>query len=249
MAPQTDLDHAALFDRLQSILNELYGRVTDRLSVSPHLNPNLQNFSSPDGAITGSLETFSGSEIDWLVFSWLNSAQLKFSTMRLTCWLSPQMQVPHLAIELGAIPHPFFYIDYIPRVDLWTNLAYVERYYELVQPTYLELRNNPDLSVFVSKALYVRQVQSPAHLCFTCPSTESSLALIQQTAQEMCDRWLSWVEQAESVPAAEQDALAKRDLLMRRISAERDPGNAMIAKIFGSEFANQLVRSLWGKEQ
>lgn len=45
-----------------------------------------------------------------------------------------------------------------------------------------------------------------------------------------------------------QAMLAERDLLMRRITAERDPGNALAEKIFGAELANQLIRSLWSKE-
>lgn len=60
--------------------------------------------------------------------------------MRLTLWLSPLIQVPHLAFEFGTKPDLFFYIDYIPRVDLWSDLSYTESYYEPVNATYLELR-------------------------------------------------------------------------------------------------------------
>jgi hypothetical protein len=63
--------------------------------------------------------------------------------------------------------------------------------------------------------------------------------------QKLGDRWLGWVEQAEPVPPDEQMALAERDLRMRRISAERDPGNGVAVKIFGAELANQLVQALW----
>lgn len=183
-----------------------------------------------------------------MVYSWFNAAQMRFSTMRLTLWLSPLIQVPHLAFEFGTKPDLFFYIDYIPRVDLWSDLSYTERYYDPVNATYLELRENPNLPLFVSKALYVRQMQSPTSLCFTCPATEDSLSLIRNTAHEMCSRWLTWVKQAEPVPGDRQTILAERDLLMRRITAERDPGNALAVKIFGAELADQLIRSLWSKE-
>lgn len=248
MPPQTDLDQAVLFECLQSILNELYGEVTHHFAILPKPDQPFESFSSPDNTVTGSLLTSTGKEIDKLVYSWLNAAQLRFSTMRLTIWLSPLIQVPHLAFEFGTNPNLFFYMDYIPRVDLWTDLSYAEHYYEPTNSTYLELRDNPNLSVFVSKALYVRQLQSPAHLCFTCSGTEDSLSLIRRTAHEMCSRWLTWVDQATPVPADTQAVLAERDLRMRRISAERDPGNAVAAKIFGAEFTNQLVRSLWSKE-
>ncbi|MBE9179293.1 red chlorophyll catabolite reductase [Oculatella sp. LEGE 06141] len=248
MTSPIDLDHATLFVQLQSILSELYEEVTQQLTILPQPEQPLQNFSSPDRTVTGTLLAFTGEELDWLVYSWFNAAQMRFSNMRLTLWLSPLIQVPHLAFEFGTTPDLFFYIDYIPRVDLWADLNYTERYYESLNPTYLELRDNPNLSLFVSKALYVRQMQSPTSLCFTCPATEDSLSLIRNTAHEICSRWLTWVKQAEPVPVDRQPSLAERDLQMRRTIAERDPGNAVAVKIFGAELAEQLIRSLWSKE-
>ncbi|MBE9160321.1 red chlorophyll catabolite reductase [Nodosilinea sp. LEGE 06152] len=248
MTSQVDLDHAALFAQLQGILSGLQTEVTQELAAFSQPHQPLQSFSSADGKVTGSLLTFTGEELDWLVYSWFNAAQMKFGTVRLTLWLGPSIQVPHLAVEFGTKPELFFYIDYIPRVDLWAELSYTEHYYEPLNATYMTLRENPNLSLFVSKALYIRQLQSPTPLCFTCPATQDSLSLIEHTAQEMCSRWLSWVKQAESVPVERQSALAKRDLLMRKTVAERDPGNATATQIFGAELADQLIRALWSKD-
>ncbi|MBE9167590.1 red chlorophyll catabolite reductase [Pleurocapsales cyanobacterium LEGE 06147] len=248
MAAPTDREHAILFEHLRSILSELYDEVTKCLALLPKSTQPLDRFSSPDGSVTGSLLTFTGKEVDLLIYSWLHAPQRKFSTMRLTIWLSPLIEIPHLAFEFGTIPNPFFYIDYVPRVDLWTDPSYAERYYEPVNSTYLSLRDNPNLSLFVSKELYVRQFQSPVHLCFTCPATEDSLSLIRTTSYEMYSRWSSWVKQAKPIPIDARAALAERDLRMRRISAERDPGNAMATKIFGAELSAQLVRALWSLE-
>lgn len=248
MASQIDINHDTLFGQLQSILTELHGDVTQQLATLPQSNQPLQRFSSADGTVTGSLLNFTGEDLDWGVSSWINAAQMRFSAMRLTFWLSPRIQVPHLAFEFGTRPEPFFYIDYIPRIDLWTDLSYTERYYEPLNATYLALRENPSLSLFVSKALYIRQLQSPTALCFTCPATQDSLTLIKTTAQEMCSRWLTWVKQAEPVPLDLQPALAERDLLMRRTIAERDPDNAVAAKLFGTELTDRLIRALWSKE-
>ncbi|HBL13993.1 MAG TPA: red chlorophyll catabolite reductase, partial [Cyanobacteria bacterium UBA11162] len=132
---------------------------------------------------------------------------------------------------------------------LWSDLNYLERYYEPLQSTYLTLRGNSDLSLFVSKSLYVRQIQSPTHLCYTCSPTEESLALIQRLAHEMLERWFKWVDDAEPVPETMQPILAQRDRCMRRISAERDPGNQMAAQLFGAELTNTLVRGLWGGDR
>ncbi|NJL35461.1 MAG: red chlorophyll catabolite reductase [Leptolyngbyaceae cyanobacterium SM1_4_3] len=248
MSSPTNLDHTTLFVQLQNILSELHEEVTQQLTILPQSDQPLQSFSSPDGNVTGSLLTCAGEEIDWMVYSWFNAAQMKFSTMRLTLWLSPLIQVPHLAFEFGTKPDLFFYIDYVPRVDLWSDSSYTERYYSSMNATYLDLRENPNLSLFVSKALYVRQFQSPTSLCFTGSPTEDSLSLLRNTAHEVCSRWLTWVKQAEPVPSDRRPALAERDLRMRRMTAERDPGNALAAKIFGEELANQLIRSLWSKE-
>lgn len=237
----------ATFEQLWAILGELKQTLENRFPLHPRPEEQpLESFHSPDQQIEGSLRTFASSDIEWLVHSWLRNPQVGFSTMRLSIWLRSHIQTPHLVFEFGTTPTVFFYMDYIPRVDLWTNLDYVERYYEPTQEAYLRLRNDPDLILFVSKALYVRQVQSPINLCYTCAARERSFDLIRSTAHEMLERWIGWVETAKPVPEAKQTALAQRDLLMRRISAERDPGNAVVAKILGAELTENLVRSLWG---
>ncbi|MEB3356372.1 MAG: hypothetical protein VKK04_06575 [Synechococcales bacterium] len=248
MSTQTELDQAAAFKRLQQILGGLYDEITRHLTVFPKTEQPFQTFASSDGGVQGSLLTFQGEQIDKLVLSHLNAPRMGFGTLRLTVWLRPHLQVPHLAFEFGTIPQPFFYMDYLPRVDLWTDLDYADQYYEALNATYLALRANPDLTLFVSKGLPIRQIQSPAHLCFTAPGAVETFALIETTAQDVCSRWLNWVAQASPVPPERQVALAERDLRMRQVSAERDPGNAMAAKIFGAEFASQLVQALWSRE-
>ncbi|PSM45590.1 red chlorophyll catabolite reductase [Chroococcidiopsis sp. CCALA 051] len=243
------LERVTVFDRLREIQGELYQKLTDRFDLRPEpANHPLQSFCSPDRSVTGSLQTFTGTNIDWLVYSFLHAAKTGFCAMRLTTWLSPQIRVPHLVFEFGTMPNVFLYMDYVPRVDLWSDLEYVEQFYEPLDSTYLKWRDEPNFSLFVSKGLYVRQFQSPAHLCFTCAGTEDSLAAIRTTAHEMCDRWLTWIEQAEPVPVEDRAALAQRDLRLRQISAERDPDNAIAAKIFGAELTEKLVRSLWNRE-
>jgi hypothetical protein len=73
-----------------------------------------------------------------------------------------------------------------------------------------------------------------------------TLELIRTLAHETLDRWLTWVDAAEPVSEDAREALAARDLVLRRSSAERDPGNKFAAQMFGSELTDKLVRSLWG---
>ncbi|MGK7875160.1 MAG: red chlorophyll catabolite reductase [Xenococcaceae cyanobacterium] len=250
IAPQPGIDNTSIFTRLWDILGELRQKLDARFELHP--NPStekLKTYSAPDGETKGSLNTFSGSEVDWLVHSWIRNPKSSFSNMHLTIWLEPHIQVPHLAFALGTIPETFFYMDYIPRTDLSTDLEYLDRYYEPINATYLALQADPHLSSFISKNLYIRQVQSATSLCYTCTTTEDSLNLIRTVAHEMLDRWLIWVNEAKPVPVLERAALAERDLLVRRTVAERDPANKLVVQIFGSELTNTLVRALWGGDR
>lgn len=245
MQAQEELGQAEAFNQLIHVLNARHQDINNHLDIDPNDDQPFREFTSPDGHMSGSLLTFSGDIVDKLIHSKIDASAMGFGTMRLTIWLNSSIRVPHLTFEFGTIPNLFFYIDYIPRVDLWADINYVQTYYEPVKSLHAELRDRPNLSVFVSKNLYIRQLQSPAHICFTCSSTEDSLSLIESLSRDMCTRWLGWVEQAIPVPDEAQAALAERDLRMRRITAESDPGNAAAARIFGEEFTQQLVRALW----
>jgi hypothetical protein len=244
-------DNTLVFEQLWSITEELRQKIEARFELYPEpATQDVQEFSSPDGNVKGSLNTFSASEIDWLVHSWLgNPEKSNFNTMRLTTWLGSHMRVPHLAFELGTVQNIFFYMDYIPRADLLTDLESLDRYYEPLNQTFLTLQADPRLSSFTSKSLYVRQFQSPISLCYTCCATEDTLKLIRTLAHEMLDRWLTWVDEAEAVPEDERAALAERDLFVRRTSAERDPGNKLAVQMLGTQLTDKLVRALWGGDR
>lgn len=241
-------DNTLVFEQLWSITEELRQKIEARFELHPEpATHDVQEFSSPDGNVKGSLNAFSGREIDWLVHSWLKKSN--FSTMRLTAWLGSHIRVPHFAIELGTVGNIFFYMDYVARTDLVTDLEYLDRYYEPVNQTFLTLQADSRLSSFTSKSLYIRVFQSPINLCCTCSDTEDTLELIRKLAHEMLDRWLSWIEEAEPVPEDARAALAKRDLFLRRTSAQRDPGNQLAAQMFGAELTDKLVRALWGGDR
>jgi hypothetical protein len=241
-------DNTLVFERLWSITEELRQKIEARFELHPEpATQDLQEFSSPDGNVKGTLSAFSGQEIDWLVHSWLKKSN--FSTMRLTAWLGSHIRVPHLAFEFGTVGNIFFYMDYIPRTDLVTDLEALDRYYEPVNQTCLTLQADSRLSSFTSKSLYIRLFQSPINLCYTCSDTEDTLELIRTLAHEILDRWLSWIEEAEPVPEDAQAALAKRDLFLRRTSAERDPGNQLAAQMLGTQLTDKLVRVLWGGDR
>lgn len=250
LEPQPLADNASSFARLWKITQEL----RQKLEASFELHPDpaiedLQNYSSRDGNVKGSLNPASGAQIDKLVHGWLgNPEKSGFSTMRLTVWLGAHIGVPHLAFEFSTRSNLFFYIDYIPRSDLLVDMESLDRYYEPVNQSFLTLQADPRLSSFTSKSLYIRQFQSPVSLCYTCMATEETLELIRRVSHEMLDRWLTWVQEAEPVAAEAQTALRDRDLLIRRTSAERDPGNKLAMQMFGTELTEKLIEALWRRQ-
>lgn len=237
-----------VFERLWGITCELKQKIETRFDLHPELSTkDLQEYKSNDGNAKGSLKTFSGKEIDWLVHSYLdNFKQSNFSTMRLTTWLSSHTEVPHLVFEFVTLPNILFYMDYIPRRDLYTNLEYFKSYYEPVNDTFLKLQVNPDLTPFISQSAFVRSFQSPINLCYTCLPSDDTLNLIRTLAHETLERWLIWVDEAAPVPENIRSKLAERDLLIRRSGAEGDPGNKIAAQMFGTELTDKLVKALWG---
>ncbi|MDZ7958091.1 MAG: red chlorophyll catabolite reductase [Aulosira sp. DedQUE10] len=247
---QPDLDNTLVFEQLWGITNELRQKLDARFEVDLDVSTKeLENYSAQNGEVYGTLNAFSGSEIDWLVHQWTRKPNSGFNYIRLVIWLGSHICVPHLAFEFATFGHLFFYMDYIPRTDLSTNLEYLDRFYEPVNQTYLNFQEDSRFQAFISKSLYVRQVLSPTCLLFTCPVANETLELISNIADEMMDRWLIWVDDAETVPESERSALAERDLIMRRAIAERDPGNQNSVGLLGAELTDKLVRSLWGGDR
>lgn len=250
VAQRPNIDNTAIFERLWEITVELRQKLETRFQLHPAATlQDLSNYSAPNGSAKGSLTTFSGSEIDWLVHGWIGTPQASFSNMHLTIWLGPQIRVPHLAFALGTIPDFFFYFDYIPRTDLLTDLDYLDSYYEPANPTYLALQADSRLKPFISKTPYIRQTLTCASLCYTASFSEEILTLVKTVAHEMMDRWLGWVDAATPVPEDERAALSERDLRVRRAIAERDPANQLAARLFGADFTNTLIRGLWGGDR
>jgi hypothetical protein len=246
----TNLDNKVVFEHLWGLTNELRQKIDARFELHPDASTkNLETYSATTGGAHGSLNTFSGPEIDWLVHSWLREPKSGFCNMHLTTWLKSQIRVPHLAFAFATVPYLFFYIDYIPRSDLFVDLEYLDRYYEPMNQTYLALLEDSRFKHYTSKTLYIRQAQSHTSLCYTSQVTEETLARLGTVAHEMIDRWLKWVDEAESVPDHERAALSNRDLIVRRAIAERDPDNQIAVRLFGAEMTEKLVRSLWGGDR
>ncbi|MDD9370745.1 MAG: hypothetical protein PV358_11580 [Acidimicrobiales bacterium] len=243
-------DNTAVFDRLWGLLGEVRAKVDARLPTTPDASVAEFNELDTESGQKVRFQASSSDEVDWLVHSWIGQPEAGFSNMHLTAWLGPQVDVPHLGLAWGTIPDVWFYCDLIPRSDLWTDLPSLDRYYEPWNERWLDVREqHPELKVFTSRSLYVRQGLSEVAYVYTSPRSDGIIDLMRDLVHERVDAWLGWLDEAEPVPADRRAALAERDLAIRRNIAERDPANVLGVRFFGEETTARLVRSLWGGDR
>ena len=245
------VDNRETFEALWAILGEMLVKVQSRFELQADPSTaDLQPYKQDGGDAGGYLATYAGPEIDWLVHSWTGNPAATFTNMHLTINLGPQVDVPHFGFALGTVPDLFWYMDYMPRKDLWENPEYADRYYGgEVNDQYVAMQRESEFKPFVSRDLYTRVAQSPCSICYGAPDSKANVALIRQYAHAQIDRWLAWVDSAPPVPEEQQAAQAARDLMIRETICERDPANIVAVNLFGEELANRLVRSLYGADR
>ena len=245
-----ELDNSEVFGELAGIMRELRQKMLDNFELTPSpANAKYGSYTAPNGACKGSLNTFHGPEIEWLVDSWMGNPASGFTNMHFNTWLRADTRVPHLAIVLGTIPDVFFYFDFVPRTDLTTDVDYLDRYYEWLNTKFIAFHEDPAMKPFVSRNNYMRQAISPSGLCFTCSRDPRNVALLRATAHALMDQWIAWVKAGDPVLVHEQPSLSARDLFLRRTVAERDPANALAEKLLGKREMETLVHLLWGLDE
>lgn len=131
LAAQPNVDTTGWFGKLWGITHELSKKLANRFELKPDgSTEQFADYTSLDGNAKGSLNTFVGPEIDWLVHSHIGNPKHSFTNMHFTVWLGPQTKAPHFGMAMGTMPDIFFYFDYMPRVELLTNPDYLDKYYE-----------------------------------------------------------------------------------------------------------------------
>ncbi len=246
-------DVSTTFAEWMALVERLKDKVAARFELTR--DPSTDVLEAFDDGGTGSgangrVRGYVGPEIDWMVHSFMENAELGFCNVHLTIWLGPQVKVPHFGLALGCFPQGWLYLDSVPRSYLMTDTDSFDRYYEPVNARWEQVRNeNAFLEPFVSRSAFVRSSLSPTAFCYMTPTDAPATELIATLVEEHLDRWLAWVDEAEPVPAAERPALAASDLAIRRNIAERDPANVMGDRYFGVETTQRLVSALWGGDR
>ena len=245
-----NVDNSAAFEVLWETLVGLFNKLSARFELTQHpSSKKWESYKSDDGRFEGSLRTFSGPEVDWLVYSWTGQPKSSFCNMHLNVWLGPQTDVPHISFVFGTVPDLFAYTDFPPRRDLWAHAEYGDKYYDPYNKQALKWRADPRLNFFISESVYMRVCLSPNAICHT---GNVDLPLMNELRDEYfnrCDTWIKWVNDAVKLPAAEQTAMHERDMYIRREVANRDPVNSLAEKFFGKDMTARLIDALWGVER
>ena len=203
-----------------------------------------RSYQSSNGAMTGEVHASSGAPIDWSIESYIASPAMGFCNHHLTTYLDASVRVPHLGLAIGTIPQLFFYCDLVPRSDLWTNTAELDRYHARFNDRALRVAADRRFSPFVSREIYIREALSPVGICIQGDPNEANVSDCLSMAEETLTAWITWVKEAEPVPAQERAALAARDDLVRRTICWRDPANVIAERILGKKTTEDLVRIL-----
>lgn len=249
VAEQAGVDRQDTFDQLWGITTELFEKVKARFDIQED-GSSIGDYSGKDGA-AGYLSAWAGSDIDWLIYSWTGNPKASFTNMHLTINLGPQYDVPNFGFALGTTPDLFFYQDYMPRKDLWTNPEYAEKYYGgEANDTYIEWERSERFQHFISRHMYTRVAQSPCSLAYGGAVCAEGIEDLRKVAHAQLDRWIAWVDAAEQQQDPEvRKAQAERDLLIRRNITEGDPANIVVENLFGKELCDNLVAALWGRDR
>ncbi len=242
-----DVDNRETFNRLWKILNDMMAKVHARFDLT--LDPcsadfhDYRNLGADVGE--GSLKTYTGPEVDWLVHSYIGSPESSFTNMHITISLGPQYLVPNFGFALGTIPDLFMYMDYLPRVDLLQDIDYVDKFYEDVNEEFLMLQSDERFKPFISKDLYTRVALTPTAVAYCAERDMDIIDVVEKVAHERLDRWLAWVDAAEPTPVEMRENIMARDLQIRRNICERDPANVVAERLFGKSTADKMVELLW----
>lgn len=242
-----NIDNRDTFDALWAITCSMFEKVKARfdLTMDPS-TADLQPYHGKDGA-AGFLSAYSGPQVDWLIHSWTGNPAASFTNMHLTINMGPQSDIPHFGFALGTMPDIFWYMDTMPRRELATNPAYVDRYWSGdANAAFMQQLSTPGFHPFVSRDAYTRVALSPNAFVYSAPNTPETMSNLEAACHAGLDRWLSWVEGAAVIPQAERAALSSRDAFIRRTICERDPANIIADRLFGTAMMERLVATLWG---
>ncbi len=244
LADQPNVDVSGAWKRCWGIHAGIVDRVRTRFPVTKHpATLGREYYISLDGGMEGSFNAYTGSQVDWLVHSWLGNRKASLLDMNATVFLSQQNRVPHLVVIFGTVPKLFFYADYTPRLDLRMDLDYVNKYYEPANAAAIRLRGNPNFSWNWSHGTYLRSLMSPVATSIMGELNDANIDTCERYLEEFVGRWFGWLDEAEQDPLPESQRSAQQhyDYYVRETGYRTDPMNVLAQRAFGqAEFEKML---------
>lgn len=245
---QPDVDVRATWEALWGTLTRIKDRITAEFPVEPHPSTADHAFYE-SGGFEGSLNTYTGPQLEWFVHSWIGNRQASILDMNITVWLGQHVDAPHLCLVFGTVPQLFHYSDLIARRDVTVDTDYLDRYYEPENDAFLAFRGDPRFTPNVSHGSYMRAVASPVCHSVMTERTPDHVEAVCGYAMQRFEAWLEMVRTAPPVPEEERAALRERDHRLRRLCYERDPMNVLAARAMGEQTAARMVQLRLGDTQ
>lgn len=252
LAEQPNVDVSRAWERCFAIHGGIVERVKQRFFVEKHPSTiGSEYYTSLDGGMEGSFNAWSGPQVEWLVHSWLGNRKASLLDMNATVFLSQQSRVPHLVVIFGTVPKLFFYADYTPRVDLRTDLDYVNQYYEPANASAIRFRGLPQFTWNWSHGTYLRGLMSPVCTSVMGDLNEANIATCESYLEEFVGRWFEWLDEADRNPLPQHERLAQQryDHYVREIGYRTDPMNVLAQRAFGPEEFQRRLELRIGLQQ
>ncbi|MEZ5566510.1 MAG: hypothetical protein R3F24_13860 [Gammaproteobacteria bacterium] len=250
LAENPSVDVSRAWERCWNIHSKIADRVQARFDVKRHPQTEGEDYwKSPDGQLEGCFKAYTGNEVDWLVHSWLGNRKASILDMNATVFLSQQSRVPHLGVIFGTIPRLYFYAEYMPRVDLRTNLDYLLKYYEPANQDFLKFRSDPQWTRFVSHGTYLRAMMSPIATSSHAELNDDNIGTCERYLVKFVDRWFGWLDDADTVPERERAAQQAYDYKVRELGYRTDPMNVLPQKVLGMDEFNRRLDMRIGTQQ
>jgi Red chlorophyll catabolite reductase (RCC reductase) len=249
IAERPSVDNTDIFECLKSIQTTLWAKIESRFpDLKLHESTKqFQPYQSLDGSAKGDLKGFTSSEIEWAVCSWVGNPKMSFCNLHITVWMKEHTYLPHLVFACGTFPVFFSLLDYIPRVEPTVHPDYMKKYLEPSNERFLQMQSDKRFMPFISQSAFVRFAVSAIGMnLISPPNTEGTVETFNDLAHEHFDRWLNWSKETDEVPNEKRAEIAHRDMAIRRNTAELDPANVLVEKIYGKELVDNLVKGLWG---
>lgn len=207
-----------------------------------------RTLTSPAFGDVGSQRVFHGDGVGKLVYIGMTAAPIMLDSHMLFAFTPPGSAVPHFTLDsvqagnpaTGEVFHAF-HLDLVPRVDLMTNLAYLDAVYVPLTEAFDAAHDTDGLTpAHLSRRQWA--VMSPWMLAHR--ATPEAFVAIGDTVDAYLDHWLKLVHAGPE--GHDADGLAARDAAHRAVlfNPDVDPVWAQVSQLLGDDVGETLRRSL-----